>query len=173
MGHFDTVVQFRAGGTGPLVGMERGWVATDLEMNGTSFRCVSAHLEQETGGPIQVAQRNELLAALAGDSRPAIVAGDFNSAADGSTTATYANPTARYTDVWNVLRSGDAGLTRCQAEDLKNATSANRSRIELILFTGGFTPVSAEKVGDDPSKKTAAGVWPSDHAGVVATFGVP
>lgn len=172
-GHFDTVVQFRAGGTGPLIRMERGWVATDVEMNGTSFRFVSAHLEQETAGPVQVAQGNELLAALAGDSRPAIVVGDFNSAADGSTTATYANLTARYTDVWNVLRSGDAGLTCCQAEDLRNATSANRSRIDLILFTGGFTPVSAEKVGDDPSKKTAAGLWPSDHAGVVATFELP
>jgi hypothetical protein len=30
--------------------------------------------------------------------------------------------------------------------------------------------VSAEVVGDDPADRTTGGLWPSDHAGVVATL---
>jgi hypothetical protein len=46
-------------------------------------------------------------------------------------------------------------------------------RIDLILFRG-FAGVDNMKVfGDLPSDRTPSGLWPSDHAGVVATLRGP
>jgi len=46
-------------------------------------------------------------------------------------------------------------------------------RIDLILFRG-FAGVDNMKVfGDLPSDRTPSGLWPSDHAGLVATLRGP
>ncbi len=42
------------------------------------------------------------------------------------------------------------------------------SRIDLVLHDEKVTAKSAEIVGEEPSDRTASGLWPSDHAGVVA-----
>ncbi|HEX8700191.1 MAG TPA: endonuclease/exonuclease/phosphatase family protein [Myxococcaceae bacterium] len=44
-------------------------------------------------------------------------------------------------------------------------------RIDLVFYRGeGIEPVSAEVVGNELTDRTASGLWPSDHAGVVVTF---
>jgi len=39
-----------------------------------------------------------------------------------------------------------------------------------VLYRGALSPAAVTIVGAMPSSKTAAGLYPSDHAGVVATF---
>jgi endonuclease/exonuclease/phosphatase family metal-dependent hydrolase len=98
------------------------------------------------------------------------VVGDLNSAADGSSTTTYADfLAAGYSDAWTAGGTG-AGLTCCHDDDLQNATTVLVKRIDYILFRGGLEVVSADVVGDDPAERTLAGLWASDHAGVVATL---
>jgi endonuclease/exonuclease/phosphatase family metal-dependent hydrolase len=98
------------------------------------------------------------------------VVGDLNSAADGSSTTTYADfLAAGYSDAWTEGGTG-AGLTCCHDDDLQNATTNFVKRIDYILFRGGLEVVSADVVGDDPAERTLAGLWASDHAGVVATL---
>jgi hypothetical protein len=47
------------------------------------------------------------------------------------------------------------------------------SRIDLIVFRGDITVASARVAGDQPGDRTPGGLWPSDHAGVVATLRIP
>jgi hypothetical protein len=45
-------------------------------------------------------------------------------------------------------------------------------RVDLILFRGDLRAFHADVVGDEIPNCTSSGLWPSDHGGVVATFGV-
>ncbi|HET6969382.1 MAG TPA: endonuclease/exonuclease/phosphatase family protein [Ornithinibacter sp.] len=152
---------------GPPVSFDRGWASVDAVYLGKKFSFVNTHLEVEDSPLVQEAQAREF---LAGPARgPAVVAtGDFNSAADGSTTTSYADLTRSwFTDAWSV-NPGQAGLTCCQNSSLTNPTSVLRSRIDLVLTHGAVRPLTATVVGDTRLGTTPP-LWPSDHAGVVAT----
>jgi endonuclease/exonuclease/phosphatase family metal-dependent hydrolase len=113
-----------------------------------------------------------VLAGPAATDLPVIYVGDLNSPADGTGT-TYNNAIAAgFVDAWSQAGVGD-GSTCCQADDLLNPNSMLSSRIDFILFRGDFTVRSVDVVGEDPANRTPSGLWPSDHAGVVATLRLP
>lgn len=148
---------------------DRGWVAVDGRYMGKSFRFVNTHLETEDFPEVQEAQAAEFLRGPARGGQ-VIATGDFNSAADGTSTDTYAMLTAppAFRDAWSA-NADDEGLTCCQNSALTNPTSLLRSRIDLILARGPIRAVSAEVVGDTPFQAMPP-FWASDHAGVVATL---
>lgn len=169
----NVVVPGIPGLTGPVV-IRRGWVSVDVKARGRTVRFISTHLITPDAPAVQVAQAEELLAGPAATDLPVIMVGDFNSAADGSGTATYGKLIAGgFVDAWNVARPGDPGLTCCQTETLRNPASTLSARIDLILFRGDFDVEAIDVVGDNPADRTPSGLWPSDHAGVTATLEVP
>lgn len=110
---------------------------------------------------------------LAGPARApgaVIAVGDFNSAADGSNTQSYALLThAYFKDSWNA-NAGDPGYTCCQDGTLTNTDSLLYERIDLILTHGASRSLNAEMVNDQPFiNGYTPPFWPSDHAGVVST----
>ncbi len=149
---------------GPL-SFSRGWATVDGTLGGRHFRFADTHLETEDFPAVQEAQALEFLAAV--QAPGAVVAvGDFNSAADGSQTRSYAELTADYfRDAWAATES-TAGLTCCQNETLTNPVSRLRTRIDLVL-THGVRPLDATVVGATPFEAVPP-LWASDHAGLVA-----
>lgn len=108
------------------------------------------------------------------EAHPIILSGDFNSAADLSTTPTYAFfEAAGYVDGWPRSRPPEVGYTCCQAPDLLNPVSTLSERIDIIFSRDPFalrpaTTVRADRVGASQSDRTKpSNLWPSDHAGVV------
>ena len=162
------------GNLGPIT-IRRGWVSVDAKVRGKSFRFISTHLDGDClpfTSAIQQAQAAELLVSPGATDLPLVLAGDLNSPADGSG-VTYNNLLAAgFSDVWTLAGSG-AGLTCCQAGDLLNAVSTADRRIDLVLFRGAFTVRDVDIVGEDSADRTPSGLWPSDHAGVVAVLGIP
>ena len=67
----------------------------------------------------------------------------------------------------------DPGYTCCQAQNLLNTTSSLDQRIDLVLSRGGVGVDDIHLIGDSESDRTPSGLWPSDHAGVVATLEIP
>lgn len=166
-GSFTAQQTFQPPGVAAPVSFDRGWASVDAVYQGKKFSFVNTHLEVEDSPLIQQAQAAEF---LAGPARgPAVIAtGDFNSAADGSTTTSYVDLTkAWFRDAWSV-NPGEAGLTCCQDSTLTNSTSQLRSRIDLVLTHGAVRPLTARVVGDTPIFGPPP-LWASDHAGVVAT----
>jgi len=155
---------------GPL-SFDRGWVLVDGTFEGKRFRFVNTHLETEDFTAVQEAQAAEFLAGPARAPGAVIAVGDFNSAADGSTTDSYRMLTRprQFDDAWEV-NSGLEGYTCCQDSSLTNAISELDSRIDLVLLGGPVRTVSAVVVGSTPL--IGLPNWPSDHAGVVATVRV-
>jgi endonuclease/exonuclease/phosphatase family metal-dependent hydrolase len=153
----------------PLVFL-RGYGSVDATVGGVGFRFVNSHLEVGVDPMNQEGQAMELIADLDPVPGPIILVGDFNSAANGTSTMSYALLRAKFTDAYAQVRPNDPGFTCCHDDDLKNPTFAGGTRIDLVLFRGPIRASSAEVIGIDPAKKTPGGLWPSDHAGVIATL---
>ena len=149
----------------------RGYVAIDATVSGTTYRVVNTHLEAGAiGKESRVAQAEELVTNLQDETLPIILLGDFNTAAsDGA--AYQILLSAGYVDVWQMDSEG-TGNTCCQADDILNEMSVLFERIDQIFVRNLELPVSilTDTVGDKPSDRLASGLWPSDHAGVVAHF---
>ena len=156
---------------GQSIPFVRGWIAVDAKLRGKSYRFVTTHLE--TFSPdYQAAQANELLNGPLQSSLPVILAGDLNSDAHAPS---FANgpaygilTSAGFDDVWSDLRPSEAGLTwPLFGEDPPLGPTGLYQRIDLILTKG-----TKADPRDTFLTGTAAidGLWPSDHAGVVASF---
>jgi endonuclease/exonuclease/phosphatase family metal-dependent hydrolase len=158
---------------GPIA-IPRGWTAVDLKLRGERFRVVNTHLEASSA-LAQVAQAQELLAGPAATGLPTLLVGDFNSRADGTGTPTYGLlRAAGFADAWSDVHPGDPGLTCCWEPPLLSPVPPFDERIDLVLARGGFDPLAAEIVGEDPlADRTPSGLFHSDHAGVVATLRLP
>jgi hypothetical protein len=162
----------------------RGFGQVDVTVGQHSYRFVNTHLEvgddTDPASPInivQFVQAAELIGAVTATSMPLVVTGDFNSSpnpldprpAYGLMTGT------GYLDLWNVRQGPfDHGFTCCQDEALRNAVSALDERVDLaftFLPAGAeLMPIQSSVVGDSDFEKSASGLWPSDHAGVVSTL---
>ena len=108
---------------------------------------------------------------------PLVFGGDFNTTADDPSNPSYVVYqtliNAGLTDAWKLLHPDQPGFTAGQAPDLLNPTSTLSHRIDLILFRGRVGVNNMTVFGDLPSDRTPSGLWPSDHAGIVATLAGP
>jgi hypothetical protein len=156
--------------SGIFIKLTRGFGAVDLVADGVPFTLVNTHLEVENFASVQEGQAHNLLDALAPVSGQVILTGDFNSAADGSTTKTYQIVTQAFSDAWPMVVATDPGFTCCT--DIAAAALAPTERIDLVLYRGKVRPEAANLVGLDASARTAGGLLPSDHVGLVTTFTV-
>ena len=151
------------------LGVLRGYAAVDATISGTTYRIVNTHLEAEAlGQEARVAQTRELVNVLSEETLPIILLGDFNTPApDG--TAYQILLSAGYVDLWQMDSAG-TGNTCCQAPALLNEVSGHSVRIDQIFVRNLELPVSVmtHTIGDKPSDRITSGLWPSDHAGVVA-----
>ena len=82
---------------------------------------------------------------------------------------------AGYVDAWSFRpgkhkprKENPKGFTCCQDEDLLNKKSDLYERIDLIFTSEPPKKVKAKVVDKGKKDKTPSGLWPSDHAGVVA-----
>ena len=179
-GTYHNIVSFPFGRS--TLPVARGWGSADVRVGKASFRFVNSHLEA-FGIPgvdaeqVRVAQVGELLAAQAGIAAssgelPMVYVGDYNS--DAPTAPAYSALLAGVgTDAWSRSHPGDPGFTCCLGATLRDPDNPLTSRIDLVLLGEGVKAPRAAIVGDDPSDMTASGLWPSDHAGVVARLVVP
>lgn len=151
-----------------FIKLTRGFAAVDLAVQGVPFTFVNTHLE--IGGTLsglQEQQAHELVERLSMLTGQVVLAGDFNSAADGSTTGSYKTVTATFADTWSEVNAADPGLTCCT--DIQAPALAPHERIDLILGRGKVRAEAATRTGIE-SARTAGGLLPSDHLGVVATL---
>ncbi len=166
---------------------ERGWVSVHATVGGLTFRFVDTHLETQDFPSVQEAEAQELVAMLAGETLPVVLVGDFNSAANHDAaadrkTASYGTiRNAGFKDLWLREPHSVAGLTCCHLPDLSDESSADSfsQRLDLVwarIGNAGFGGQSSvEIIGEDPAGRFMDGsyyLWPSDHAGLVATMWV-
>ena len=168
----------------PDLGAEipRGYVSIVAQVGARKVRFVTTHLESAYE-EVRLPQAEELAGILAQETLPTIVLGDFNTLdpappnpmSDG--TYQFLTGDGGFADAWT-LRKGDpndVGFTSPNASDLRNPAAELYERIDLVLLKNfprngeRFSPgsVHAEVIGEEEADRTASGMWPSDHAGLV------
>ncbi len=154
---------------GVPVEFTRGYTAVDAVVGGNDFRFVNTHLEVQNAPCLtpeglvicQEVQAAELVEALADETAPVILLGDFNSEPGEPTYQTIVD--GGYADTWNA----PDGDTCCETELLDEPTSNLTQRIDHI-FHGTATSSLVSATTETITAKTPSGLWYSDHAGVVA-----
>jgi len=144
---------------GLVLNIARSWGWVDAEVDGRPVRFVNTHTEA-WDEPVRNAQRDELLAVIGEAATPVVVVGDFNAAPDK------VGMPEEYVDAWTVAgRDGD-GRTCGQKADLTGESSL-ADRIDYVWVRGAAV-AACWVVGHRPEDRTPSGLWPSDHAAVVA-----
>ena len=151
-----------------------GYASFDVTWRGRQFRLVTTHFALLT---FAVPQAVELLQTATNTTLPVVLICDCNANPDNPTDPIFQNypaylllKNAGFVDVFRTARPNDPGFTVAQAEDLTNVTSTMSHRIDLVQFRGPFTIEDVQVVGASPADRARLGLWPSDHAGVVATL---
>lgn len=148
---------------GLVLHVEPGWGWVDAEVSGRPFRFVNTHTEAWDAA-VRGAQRDELLAAVGDPGCPVVLVGDLNATPD-----VLGMPPA-YVDAWTAAGAGagdgSGGATCIQDPGLRNEPGGLTRRIDYVLVRDADV-VGCRVVGDRPEDRVA-GLWPSDHAGVVA-----
>ena len=173
---------------GTQTGIYNGWSSVRATVDGRTFRFVATHLNAEYA-PVNNGQAQELMGLLQNETDPVILAGDFNTGP--GVTPDFA-PTydvligGGFTDLWPVAHPHDRGLTNGPADGV-GALDANgvlvpypkldfNTRVDLVLLRerfGRVRDVDAAIFGNRRDDRTAAGLWPSDHATVGMVFDLP
>ena len=183
LGSFKIEQNFSAniGVVAPGVDVKRGWVAVEAIVGGRSYVVANTHLESG-GGPgldqLRAAQAIELVTTLGGTA-PAVVLGDLNDVPGSLMYQVMVG--AGFADTWKLLRPGTEGYTCCHQANLANQVQAFTQRIDYVFSRGvGLTldgvRGKVDRLGETPSDRVvgpAHRIWPSDHAGLVASLVVP
>jgi endonuclease/exonuclease/phosphatase family metal-dependent hydrolase len=169
--HFTTLLTIPTF-IGPIT-IPRGWASLDAIIRGQPLRFVTTHLDPNSP-PVQLAQAKELVQTAGETLLPVIFAGDFNATADDKSDATFATYQAiidkGFRDAWKLEHPHEPGFTCCQAPNLLNLQSTLNHRTDLILLRGAVDIDDVKLVGNIQTDRTSSGLWPSDHAAVVATL---
>jgi len=178
-------VEINVGGPLPLAfEFTRGFGATNVTVGKYTYRVANTHLEvgdaEDSASPlnaVQLLQVLELIGTVTGTPFPLTVIGDFNSSPGlfDPRPAYRMMTEADYVDLWTVRQGPfDPGFTCCHDEDLRNMVPSLYEGVDHVLsrLPGGskLLPIQWQTVGDRDNEKSASGLWPSDHAGVVTTL---
>jgi endonuclease/exonuclease/phosphatase family metal-dependent hydrolase len=155
--------------TGPIQSI-RGWTAVDAKAGNRAFRFVNTHLEAY-GGELRDKQAQELLKGpLASKKKEIILVGDLNSDARDPNPDGLAFRTVRKAGFVDAFKSAPA--TSGQDEKLDNPTSKLTRYIDHIMSRPTLKTIRTKVVGNRPPDRIS-GLWPSDHAGTIATLRLP
>lgn len=153
------------------VSFKRGYAAIDVKIAGQSLRFANTHLEGSSAAPVQRQQATQLVAELSQSRIPVVLVGDINSDPCGCAGEAYTIITAsNFIDTFEQVQPGGTSPTCCEDANLANCPSKNYTRIDFIFYRGALTPLSFERFGVELKDRTPSKLWPSDHAGIVATL---
>lgn len=179
--HYDTLLTLPI--PGQPVEYLRGFIALQASVRGHEYTLVNTHLELDLPGLgryYQSAQAYELLLFASTLQTPFVIAADMNSGPQHPLVVEgIPSPYAQFlqaglvdawTAQWLPRRRESPGYTCCQDELLRNLPSSLDRRIDFVWLSngGGRVATLAWRVGAFAIERTSSGLWPSDHAGVVA-----
>ncbi|MCY4355531.1 MAG: endonuclease/exonuclease/phosphatase family protein [Truepera sp.] len=188
-GNFTNNLVFALAGV--QVEVTRGYASVVAKVHGREYKFVNVHLE--TAGnffsrAMQSLQASELVEILEAEGElPIILVGDFNSPPESGQTSPYhILVAAGFVDAWtqrSYAFNNRLGPTCCQSEGLTNGESLLDERIDQVwvrLPGGGSRSDSSGQIGytrvsllGDSPEDMLQGLWPSDHAGVLAELRIP
>jgi len=153
------------------------WQSIDAKVRGRAFRFITTHLDAlDSTGTVRYFQAKELATVAASSSLPVVVTGDMNSGLKSSPAAYGALLEGGLSDTWTAAGLGEPPLTCCHLAPKDLATdplAPYTDDLDHVLTRGNYSVLDEHLVGNKaPASPPSSFIWPSDHAGVVATLAV-
>jgi hypothetical protein len=152
------------------------WQSIDVRVPGKTFTFITTHLDAlDPRGVVRGIQAEELLKApVMNTSLPVVVTGDMNSGPKTLPAAYNTLVAGGLSDTWTAAGQGAPPLTCCHlaVEDRVNDPNATYTDDLDHVFTRGSLKAKGDHlVGNTvPNPAPEPFIWPSDHAGMVATL---
>ena len=167
-GHYKTRYEPSVGGL--KIPVDRGWTSVEATLGTSKFRFLNTHLEAFGDPKIREAQAKELVAGPLDTKEQVILVGDLNSG-----TTRHNEPEKPGDDLAFKALAGfgmkDNGARQsCCFENIFDANAVLDHTVDHVLSKPALKTVRAKVTGNDRSQRTASGLWPSDHGGVVSTL---
>jgi endonuclease/exonuclease/phosphatase family metal-dependent hydrolase len=158
--------------------VRRGWASIDVHVRDRWYTVIDTHLEAFVPA-IREAQVAELVGMIAAADHPVVLAGDLNVYPEGYRAVDAEEwqlfDSVGLVDSW--VEAGEApAFTAGQSDDLDNVSSALDNMVDFVLHDSAGTVEAVDGSGHiageelDDRTDTVPSLWPSDHAGVVATL---
>ncbi len=153
------------------------WQSIDVKVHGSAFRFITTHLDAlAPGGLVSGPQAQELLAGPASTSLPVVVTGDMNPGPAVTPAAYNALIAGGLSDTWTAAGLGAPPLTCCHLAPNDRSSDPNAVYTEdpdHVFTRGSFSVLDEHLVGNRvPHPAPEPFIWPSDHAGIVASLAI-
>jgi endonuclease/exonuclease/phosphatase family metal-dependent hydrolase len=181
-GHFETRYEPNVGGI--VIPVDRGWVSVEAKIRGRSgkrgnkprysrFRFVDTHLEAFGDPTIREAQAKELRAGPLDTSKQVILVGDLNSGIERHNEPERPGDDLAFRALVEFGMKDNGAIQSCCYDSLFDPTAVFDHTVDHVLTKPGLRKIRAYVTGNDASERTASGLWPSDHGGVVSRLQLP
>ena len=174
-GHFETRYEPNVGGL--PIPVDRGWASVEASIRGkgknakkSRFRFVDTHLEAFGDPAIREAQAKELTTGPLKTSRQVILVGDLNSGIGRHNEPERPGDDLAFKALAGFGMHDNGAVQSCCYDSLFDPNAIFDHTVDHILSKPRLKTLKATVTGDDRQQRTASGLWPSDHGGVVSTL---
>jgi Endonuclease/Exonuclease/phosphatase family len=166
--HFDTRYEPNVGGI--VIPVDRGWASVEATLRGHKFRFVDTHLEAFGDPSIREAQAKELTRGPLKTRKQLILVGDLNSGVARHNEPEQPGDDLAFRALAGFGMKDNGAVQSCCYSSLFDPNAVFDHTVDHVLSKPGLRKTRAVVTGDDADQRTASGLWPSDHGGVVSTL---
>ena len=167
-GHFKTRYEPNVGGL--EIPVDRGWASVEGTLRGKRFRFVDTHLEAFGDPTIREAQAEELTRGPLKTKKQLILVGDLNSGVRRHNEPERPGDDLAFRALARFGMKDRGAVQSCCYDSLFDPAAVFDHTVDHVLTKPGLRKVRAFVTGKDASQRTASGLWPSDHGGVVSVL---
>jgi Endonuclease/Exonuclease/phosphatase family len=167
-GNFDTRYEPNVGGI--VIPVDRGWASVEAQLKGRKFRFVDTHLEAFGDPTIREAQAKELTRGPLKTRKQVILVGDLNSGIARHNEPEQPGDDLAFKALAGFGMHDNGAVQSCCYDSLFDPASVFDHTVDHVLTKPRLVTKRATVTGDDAQERTASGLWPSDHGGVVSTL---
>ena len=169
-GNFDTKYQANVGGI--VIPVDRGWASVEARYRQGGkvyrFRFVDTHLEAFGDPRIREAQAKELIAGPLDTRRQVVLVGDLNSGIARHNEPERPGDDLAFRALAGFGMKDNGAVQSCCYDDIFDRNAVFDHTVDHVLTKPGLRTLRTYVTGDDRGQRTPAGLWPSDHGGVVS-----
>ena len=162
-----------------MIPVDRGWVSVEAKIRGTSakkgkkpryssFRFIDTHLEAFGDPTIREAQAKELVAGPLDTRKQVILVGDLNSGIARHNEPERPGDDLAFRALAGFGMKDNGAIQSCCYDSLFDPGAVFDHTVDHVLTKPGLKKIRAYVTGHTASERTASGLWPSDHGGVVS-----
>ena len=164
--HFETRYEPNVGGI--VIPVDRGWLSVEARVGRRAFRFVNTHLEAFGDPRIREAQANELIAGPLDTRKQVILVGDLNSGVARHNEPEQPGDDLAFRALAGFGMKDNGAVQSCCYDDLTDADARFDHTVDHVLTKRPLRTLRSFVTGNRRGQRTASGLWPSDHGGVVS-----